>query len=231
MAATMKGGRHKSERSAPLSAEARHTSYRNRYAGKFGATMSGLHTRVLLAHEARLMTAASPNPSNARSGAIRRIGAAIVVVAIAVAGYLAFFGSQHRVPDATFTLLSGQKVSTADLKGKVYLVNFWATSCTTCMHEMPEMIQTYNRFKGEGLEFVAVAMNYDAPVYVANYAQTRQLPFKVAMDDGSAAKQFGNVQLTPTTFVIGRDGKILKRYVGEPQFAELDQLLQKALAT
>ena len=177
------------------------------------------------------MTAASPNSSNTRSGAIRRIGAAIVVVAIAVAGYLAFFGSQHRVPDATFTLLSGQKVSTADLKGKVYLVNFWATSCTTCMHEMPEMIQTYNRFKGEGLEFVAVAMNYDAPVYVANYAQTRQLPFKVAMDDGSAAKQFGNVQLTPTTFVIGRDGKILKRYVGEPQFAELDQLLQKALAT
>jgi peroxiredoxin len=177
------------------------------------------------------MTAASPNPSNARSGAIRRIGVAIVVAAIAVAGYFAFFGSQQRVPDATFTLLSGQKVSTADLKGKVYLVNFWATSCTTCMHEMPQMIQTYNRFKGEGLEFVAVAMNYDAPMYVANYAQTRQLPFKVAMDDGTAAKQFGNVQLTPTTFVIGRDGKIIKRYVGEPQFAELDQLLQKALST
>jgi peroxiredoxin len=177
------------------------------------------------------MTAASPKSSNKRSGALMRIGAAVVVVAIAVAGYFAFFGSQQRVPDATFTLLSGQKVSTHDLKGKVYLVNFWATSCTTCMAEMPKMVQTYNRFKGEGLEFVAVAMNYDAPMYVANYAQTRQLPFKVAMDDGSAAKQFGNVQLTPTTFVIGRDGKILKRYVGEPQFAELDQLLQKALAT
>nr|WP_233879174.1 TlpA disulfide reductase family protein [Paraburkholderia flagellata] len=177
------------------------------------------------------MTAASPNSSKPRSGALMRIGAAVVVVAIAVAGYFAFFGSQQRVPDATFTLLSGQKVSTNDLKGKVYLVNFWATSCTTCMAEMPKMVQTYNRFKGEGLEFVAVAMNYDAPMYVANYAQTRQLPFKVAMDDGSAAKQFGNVQLTPTTFVIGRDGKILKRYVGEPQFAELDQILQKALST
>jgi peroxiredoxin len=91
------------------------------------------------------------------------------------------------------------------------------------------MINTYNRFKGRGLEFVAVAMNYDAPMYVNNYAQTRNLPFKVAMDDGSAAKQFGNVQLTPTTFVVDRNGKILKRYVGEPTFAELDALLDKAL--
>jgi len=72
-------------------------------------------------------------------------------------------------------------------------------------------------------------MKYDAPMYVTNYAQTRNLPFKVAMDDGSAAKQFGNVQLTPTTFVVDKDGKILKRYVGEPTFAELDALLDKAL--
>ncbi len=91
------------------------------------------------------------------------------------------------------------------------------------------MVDTYNRFKGKGLEFVAVAMNYDAPMYVNNYSATRRLPFKVAMDDGSAAKQFGNVQLTPTTFVIDRDGKILKRYVGEPSFQELDTLLDKAL--
>jgi peroxiredoxin len=163
-----------------------------------------------------------------RASPIRYIAAVAVAGAIAVAGYFAF-GSQQHVPDATFTLLSGQKVSTADLKGKVYLVNFWATSCDTCMKEMPQMVQTYNRFKGRGLEFVAVAMNYDAPMYVTNYSQTRQLPFKVAMDDGSVAKQFGNVQLTPTTFVIGRDGKVLKRYVGEPSFQELDGLLDKAL--
>ncbi|TOZ50603.1 hypothetical protein DIJ60_21375 [Burkholderia pseudomallei] len=162
----------------------------------------------------------------------RRCGAvAVARVVVAVAGHFAFNGKSS-APEATFTLLSGQKLSTAaDLKGKVYLVNFWATSCATCMQEMPQMVDTYNRFKGRGLEFVAVAMNYDPPMYVANYAQTRQLPFKVALDDGSVAKQFGNVQLTPTTFVIGKDGKILKRYVGAPQFAELDQLLQKALDT
>jgi peroxiredoxin len=173
----------------------------------------------------------SPTPASTprRASALRYAAMAIVAGAIAIAGYFAFGGQQH-APDATFTLLSGQKVSTADLKGKVYLVNFWATNCETCMKEMPQMVDTYNRFKGKGLEFVAVAMNYDAPMYVTNYAQTRQLPFKVAMDDGRAAKQFGNVQLTPTTFLIDKDGKILKRYVGEPEFAELDRLLEKALA-
>jgi len=167
-------------------------------------------------------------PASARRSPLRYVVLALAAAAIAVAGYLTF-GTSQRVPDATFTLLSGQKVSTADLKGKVYLVNFWATSCATCVKEMPQMVETYNRFKGRGLEFVAVAMNYDAPMYVANYAQTRQLPFKVAMDDGSAAKQFGNVQLTPTTFLVDKNGTILKRYVGEPQFAELDKLLQNAL--
>ncbi|WP_153101495.1 peroxiredoxin family protein [Paraburkholderia hayleyella] len=153
---------------------------------------------------------------------------ALIAVALACAGYFAF-GGQQSAPNATFTLLSGQKVSTSELKGKVYMVNFWATSCDTCIKEMPQMVETYNRFKDRGLEFVAVAMSYDTPAYVNNYATTRQLPFKVAMDDGSAASQFGNVQLTPTTFVIDKNGKILKRYVGAPQFTELDQLLDKAL--
>lgn len=165
-----------------------------------------------------------------RASPVRYVALAAAAVAIAIAGYFAFGSSQH-VPDATFTLLSSQKLSTADLKGKVYLVNFWATDCETCIKEMPQMVDTYNRFKGRGLEFVAVAMKYDAPMYVVNYAQTRQLPFKVAMDDGSAAKAFGNVQMTPTTFVVDKNGTILKRYVGEPQFAELDQLLQKALGS
>ena len=175
------------------------------------------------------MSQATQDTSTRAKSPLRYIVMALVAGVIACAGYFAF-GGQQKVPDATFTLLSGQKISTSgDLKGKVYLVNFWATSCETCMKEMPAMINTYNKFKGRGLEFVAVAMNYDAPMYVSNYAPTRKLPFKVAMDDGSAAKQFGNVQLTPTTFVIDKNGKILKRYVGEPTFAELDQLLDKAL--
>lgn len=93
------------------------------------------------------------------------------------------------------------------------------------------MVKTYDKFKDKGLEFVAVAMSYDPPMYVMNYALTRKLPFKVAMDsDGAAAKAFGEVQLTPTTFVIDKDGRILKRYVGEPEWDALHKLLDGALA-
>ena len=156
--------------------------------------------------------------------------AAIGALVLAGVGY-ATLGGSVAAPDVTFISLAGDKVSTHSLRGKVVMVNFWATSCATCVKEMPQIVETYNKFKGQGLEFVAVAMKYDPPNYVVNYTETRKLPFTVAMDSGGdLAKAFGDVALTPTTFVIGKDGKILKRYVGEPEFGELHALLQKALA-
>jgi peroxiredoxin len=156
--------------------------------------------------------------------------AAVIVLAIAAGGYFAF-AKKDTAPDVTFTSLSGEKIPLHDLRGKVVLVNFWATSCETCVKEMPQMVQTYNQFKDKGLNFVAVAMSYDPPNYVLNYAQTRQLPFQVALDaQGAFAKSFGNVSMTPTTFLIGKDGTIIKRYLGEPDFAALHQLLEKELA-
>jgi peroxiredoxin len=159
--------------------------------------------------------------------------AAIGAVVLAIAGIgVAAIGHQSTAPDVTFISIDGQKISSHDLRGKVVMVNFWATSCTTCVHEMPQMVETYNKFKSQGLQFVAVAMNYDRPDYVLNYAQTRKLPFTVALDSGGdLAKQFGDVAMTPTTFVIGKDGKILKRYLGEPDFASLHALLQQSLTT
>ena len=134
-------------------------------------------------------------------------------------------------PDSTFVLLDGSKKTTADLKGKVTLVNFWATSCVTCVAEMPKVIATYNKYKGQGYDTLAVAMSYDPPSYVVNYTETRQLPFKVAIDNtGAVAKAWGDVQLTPTTYLVNKRGEIVKQYVGEPDFAALHQLIEKLLA-
>ena len=134
-------------------------------------------------------------------------------------------------PESTFVLLDGSKQSTADMKGKVTLVNFWATSCVTCVAEMPEIIATYNKYQSRGYDTLAVAMSYDPPSYVVNFAETRKLPFKVAIDNtGAVAKAWGDVQLTPTTYLVNKRGKIVKRYVGTPDFAALHQLIEKLLA-
>ena len=152
------------------------------------------------------------------------------VLALAGVGY-ATLATAEKAPDVTFISIAGDKVSTQNLRGKVVMVNFWATSCASCVREMPAMVDTYNKFKGQGLEFVAVAMQYDPPNYVLNFTETRKLPFIVALDSGGdLARSFGDVTLTPTTFVIAKDGTILKRYVGEPDFMEVHALLQKALA-
>ena len=156
--------------------------------------------------------------------------AGVLLALVAMIGYQSF-NVTPSAPDVTFTSLSGERISMKSLRGKVVMVNFWATSCTTCIHEMPQMVDTYTSFKGRGLDFVAVAMSYDPPNYVLNYAQTRKLPFTVSLDpQDQLAKAFGDVKLTPTTFVIDKSGKIIKRYVGEPDFAALHRLLDEALA-
>ena len=138
---------------------------------------------------------------------------------------------QERAPESSFVLLDGSKMSSTQLKGKVTLVNFWATSCTTCVAEMPDMVATYGKYKDQGFDTLAVAMSYDPPAYVVNFTETRKLPFMVAIDNtGANAKAWGDVQLTPTTYLLNKRGEIVKRYVGAPDFAELHRLIEQLLA-
>lgn len=157
------------------------------------------------------------------------MGAAALAIAAAGAFFVA--GGASAAPQSTFVLLDGSHKTTADLKGKVTLVNFWATSCTTCVAEMPKMVSTYDKYHAKGYEHMAVAMSYDPPSYVVNYAQTRKLPFDVAIDNtGAVAKAWGEVQLTPTSYLVNKKGEIVKKYVGEPNFADLHALIEKLLA-
>lgn len=167
------------------------------------------------------------------SSLARPLAAVAVALALGVGAVLTWQSLNHHdaMPSVNYTLLDGHQANTSALRGKVTLVNFWATSCTTCMHEMPQMIATFEKYKGQGLDTLAVAMSYDPPAYVANYAESRKLPFQVAIDNtGAVAKSFGDVRLTPTTYVVNKRGEIVKRYVGEPDFQQLHALLEQLLA-
>ncbi|MFM2448467.1 MAG: hypothetical protein RIS44_917 [Pseudomonadota bacterium] len=165
---------------------------------------------------------------------VKRVVAA--AVAASALGLGAYFGlpillAPERAPTIAYTLLRAQAPITSQWQGKVTLVNFWATSCVTCVKEMPEIVATHNKYKTQGFDTLAVAMSYDPPAYVARFAESRQLPFGVAIDNtGEIARQFGDVQLTPTTFIVNKRGEIVKQFVGEPDFTALHLLIEKLLA-
>ena len=144
---------------------------------------------------------------------------------------LAGCGAQLQpAPPSRFVLLDGSSKTMADYKGRVVLVNFWATSCTTCVAEMPEIVKTQQKYAHRGYDTVAVAMKYDPPAYVVNFAQQRQLPFGVAIDNtGAIAREWGDVAITPTSFLVNKDGVIVKRIVGKPDFAQLHAEIEKLL--
>jgi len=152
--------------------------------------------------------------------------AAIVLFAAISAG----LSQKKLAPPITFTTLKGEQVLLSNMRGKVVLVNFWATSCPGCIKEMPELVNTYQKFHAQGFETIAVAMSYDPPNYVLTYAEKNALPFIVALDmKGEIASAFGDVKLTPTSFLIDKQGNIIQQTLGEPDFAKLHALIEEKL--
>ena len=150
---------------------------------------------------------------------------------VATGAFTAFLATPQRVaPEARFATLGGESFTTSDLRGKVTVVNFWATWCPDCVREMPSMAERHLKYSPRGYEMIAVAMSYDHPNEVARFAQTRALPFKVALDgDGAISRSFGDIRATPTTFLIDKRGRILKQYLGEPEWSEFHALVERAL--
>lgn len=158
-----------------------------------------------------------------------------VLLPVIIIGLLVFLalqlGKKDSAPDVTFTTIEGKKISMAALKGQVVLINFWATDCPGCIKEMPKLTEAYNEYNKKGLEIIAVAMPYDPPAQVLNYATIKKIPFPV-MHDGLSeiTEKFGGINLTPTTYIFDKQGHRLQRTIGELDFNKLSLLLKTELA-
>jgi peroxiredoxin len=150
---------------------------------------------------------------------------------------LLFFGGWYwqmhtmvSAPDITFKTIKGESISLAKLKGKPVLVTFWATDCPGCIEEIPHLISLHEQFASRGLTIVAVAMDYDPPNHVLAMTEAKRLPYAVALDPtASHAQAFGHVRLTPTTFLIDRDGKIILHKAGIFNISDMQERLQHLL--
>jgi len=157
-----------------------------------------------------------------------------VILALVVAAILVFVVdepySRKPAPAVRFQTLKGEAFDLASLRGKVVLVNFWATTCQPCVRELPGIAQAWRRFESQGFEVVAVAMSYDPPNRVVEFSEKLALPMKISLDlKGEIEKQFGGLKFVPTSFVIDRRGNIVRRIDGEIQFGPLYSLLEAKL--
>ncbi len=133
---------------------------------------------------------------------------------------------KEQAPNVIFTTIDGKKIAMSSLKGKLVLVNFWATDCPGCIKEMPELVNTYKRYKDKGFELIAVTMPYDPPAQVLNYTKMKNLPFPVMQDGfGEMQEKFGKVTLVPTTFIYDKKGNLLRHNIGELNFTQLHHQL------
>lgn len=152
-----------------------------------------------------------------------RIIAVAAAIAIATCATYAAL-KPAAAPEVRFVTLSGEALSVSALRGNVVLVNFWATWCAECMREMPGMVDTYRKYSAQGYRVLSVAVKSQREE-VDRFA----LPFDVVLDDGGLARAFGNVRITPTSFLIDREGRIVARYVGMPAWPDFHAAIENAL--
>lgn len=151
---------------------------------------------------------------------------------LAIAGALVCGGAHaaQNFPEAPLALpntplADGRTLAAADLKGKVVLVNFWATWCGYCRQEIPDLAEFYRLYRGRGFEIVALSVEQDAGK-VAAYARNQQVPFPVGLRTPAWEVLFGRVRATPTAILIDRSGRIRDVIVGGKTRVDLDKVLQ-----
>ena len=139
-------------------------------------------------------------------------------------------GVATKAPEISFKLLDGRSIELKSLQGKPVLITFWATSCPGCIKEMPHLVELYNELHSKGFELIAIAMPYDRPDHVVEMVKRKGLPYPVAIDiEGKAVAAFGNVQLTPTSFLIDPAGQIVKQKIGEMDMTHLHEQIVSML--
>jgi len=162
-----------------------------------------------------------------------KIIAGFAIAVLALMAYLWFGpGGAQSAPDIHFKTIDGQNISLKALRGKPVLINFWATSCPGCIKEMPQLIALYHQLHPQGLEIIGVAMQDDRPDYVKEMVKRKKIPYPIAIDtQGEAVAAFGNVQLTPTSFLIDPSGEIIKQKIGEMDMPRLHKQIAALLAS
>ena len=166
---------------------------------------------------------------------MRKIAVVMAVIGLAVGVY---FGTRNRTanpardrdmnssappaPALTLVDLGGNKIDTSSYAGKVVLINFWAAWCTPCAEEIPQIIALQDKYRAQGLRVIGISMD-DRESALRAFYRKYKMNYPVVAGDAKIAEAYGGILGLPTSFLIGRDGRIRAKYPGLADFAKLEQ--------
>ena len=137
-----------------------------------------------------------------------------------------------QVPDITLVSVDGKELRLAGYRGRPLLITFWSTTCSSCVAEIPHLIELYRELAPQGLEIIGITMAHDPPNQVLGMRKNRGIPYPVTLDiHADAARAFGDIRVTPTTFLIGPDGRVVQHKVGTLDMAGLRREILAMIAT
>ncbi len=134
-------------------------------------------------------------------------------------------------PAVAFKTIDNQSFKLRDFRGAPVIVTFWATNCPSCLKEIPDFLTLYRQYHSQDLEIIAVSMPYDIPSHVVALKKRLSIPYPLVLDlQGQINSAFGGVALTPTSFVISADGRIVWRHTGRFSLKEMKEKIEGLLA-
>jgi peroxiredoxin len=156
----------------------------------------------------------------------------LVLLLIAAAGYFRFLPPRlDHVPDISLLSVDGEQLRLPAYRGRPLLVTFWSVTCPSCIREIPHLIELYRELAPQGLEIIGIATAYDPPNQVLEMRKSRGMPYPISLDiDADAARVFGDVRVTPTTFLIAPDGRVVQRKIGKLDMPALRREILAMLA-
>lgn len=152
--------------------------------------------------------------------------APLILIAAVVLGYFIFATEGLRpAPAVSMTSLTGNSIDTLNRNNKPLLITFWATTCSSCIKEMPHLVDMQNRL-ADKLDIAGVAMYYDNVDHVKELVKRRSLNYHIITDrTGKIAEAFGGIRLTPTSFLISAEGKIIYQKIGDIDFEKVKKAI------